>query len=95
MEHQRKLIFRLHALSRMAQRGFEPADIRHVLENGTIIEQYSEDFPYPSCLVMSWVDGRPVHVVAALDNDAQETIIITVYEPDSRVWDTGFTRRKS
>lgn len=92
---KQKLIFRLHALSRMAQRGFEPTDIRYVLNNGRIIEQYPEDFPYPSCLVMSWVDGRPVHVVAALNDDDLETIIITVYEPDPRAWDNGFTRRKS
>lgn len=95
MEQKRKLIFRLHALSRMAQRGFEPDDVRYVIDNGTIIEQYSEDFPYPSCLVMSLVDGRPVHVVAALNDDDHETIIVTVYEPDPRIWDNGFTRRKS
>ena len=92
---QRKLIFRLHALSRMSQRGFEPADIHSVLENGTIIEQYPEDFPYPSCLIIALIDGRPVHVVAALNDAEQEAIIITVYEPDVRIWDNGFTRRKS
>jgi hypothetical protein len=91
---QRKLIFRLHALSRMSQRGFEPADIHFALDNGTIIEQYPDDFPYPSCLIMALIDGRPVHVVAALNDAVQETIIVTVYEPDVQIWDNGFTRRK-
>ena len=95
MNQRRKLIFRLHALSRMAQRGFEPEDVRYVLENGTPVEQYPDDFPYPSYLVMSLIDGRPVHVVAALNDEAGETIIITVYEPDQRIWENGFTRRKS
>ena len=95
MMHQRKLIFRLHALSRMAQRGFEPVDIHYVLDNGIKIEQYPDDFPYPSCLVLSWVKGRPVHVVAAFNEDACETIIITVYEPDPEIWMDRFSRRKS
>ena len=95
MMAQRKLIFRLHALTRMAQRGFEPADIRIALDNGMIIEQYPDDFPYPSCLVMSLVDGRPIHVVAALNDEVKETIIITVYEPDPRIWGDDFTRRIS
>ena len=95
MTQKRKLIFRLHALTRMAQRGFNPSDIHYAFDNGTIIEQYPDDFPYPSCLIMSLVDGRPVHVVAALSDEAEEIIIITVYEPDSLVWDNCFTRRKS
>lgn len=95
MTQKRKLIFRLHALARMAQRGFEPAEIHYVLDNGSIIEQYPEDSPYPSCLVMSWINGRPVHVVVAINDDAQESIVITVYEPAPNVWDNGFTRRKS
>lgn len=90
----RKLIFRLHALTRMAQRHFEPSDIRYALDNGTVIEQYPEDNPYPSFLVLSLVNERSIHVVAALNEEAQEIIIITVYEPDPSAWDNGFTRRK-
>jgi len=91
---QRKLVFRLHAISRMAQRGFEPADIRYVLNNGTTIEHYPDDFPYPSCLVLSWLNGRPVHVVAAFNDEELEIIIVTVYEPDIQIWTDGFSRRK-
>ncbi len=88
-----KLIFRLHALTRMAQRGFEPADVRKVLSSGVPIEQYPDDFPYPSCLVMATVGGRPIHVVVAMNGDSQEVIIVTVYEPDALVWGDGYTRR--
>jgi hypothetical protein len=79
----------------MAQRGFEPDDIRNLLENGSIVEEYPEDFPYPSFLVMLWLGQRPVHVVAANNDTDSETIIITVYEPDPLKWNTGFTRRTS
>ena len=95
MKSYPKLIFRLHALSRMAQRGFEPGDICNSLEHGRVVEEYPEDFPYPSFLVMLWLGQRPVHVVAANNDDDSETIIITVYEPDPLRWNSGFTRRTS
>jgi hypothetical protein len=79
----------------MAQRGFEPEDIRSTIVNGTIIEEYPEDVPYPSFLVMLWQGQRPVHLVAANNNADGETIIITVYEPDPQKWNSGFTRRTS
>jgi hypothetical protein len=79
----------------MAQRGFEPDDIRGSMVNGTVIEEYPEDVPYPSFLVMVWLGQRPVHIVAANNNADEETIIITVYEPDPQKWNSGFTRRTS
>ncbi|HIJ87983.1 MAG TPA: DUF4258 domain-containing protein [Desulfuromonadales bacterium] len=95
MKSYQKLIFRLHALSRMAQRGFEPGEIRNSLEHGRVVEEYPEDFPYPNFLMMLWLGQRPVHVVAANNDDDSETIIITVYEPDPLKWNSDFTRRTS
>ncbi len=57
-------------------------------------EEYPEDHPYPSRLVLGTVDNRPLHVVAADNTVASETIIITVYEPDPRQWEAGFRQRK-
>lgn len=91
----KKLIFRLHALSRMAQRGFEPSDVRSALDSGMTIEQYPDDTPYPSFLVMAKINGRPIHVVASLNEAEQEIIIITVYEPDPMMWTDQFSRRKT
>lgn len=87
------LVFRTHAIRRMFQRQVSADDIRHVLETGVIIENYPDDQPYPSRLVMGWCGERPLHVVAADNAEAQETIVITVYEPDSDQWESGFTRR--
>lgn len=88
------LVFRTHAIRRMFQRQVSADDIRHVLETGVIIENYPDDQPYPSWLVMGWCGERPLHVVAADNVEAHETIVITVYEPDSDQWESGFTRRK-
>lgn len=37
-----------HAAMRFRQRGLRIKDIRFAVNNGQIIEQYPEDFPYPS-----------------------------------------------
>lgn len=88
------LVFRVHALRRMVERGITPEDVRQVVERGETIATYPEDKPYPSRLVLGWAGGRPLHVVVA-DNEAQgERIIVTVYQPDPTKWQDGFRRRK-
>lgn len=90
----KRLVFRVHALQRMFQRSIHAEDVRHVLETGKTVERYPDDHPYPSRLVLGWVGARPIHVAVA-DNDAQqETIAITVYEPDAAHWEPGFERRR-
>lgn len=89
-----RLIFRTHAVQRMFQRGISVADVRSVLIAGEMIEDYPEDQPFPSRLVLGWRSGRPIHVVAATDAAAHEIIVITVYEPDPSLWDDEFRRRR-
>jgi uncharacterized protein DUF4258 len=89
-----RLVFRVHAIQRMFQRQISNDDVRHVLENGETIEGYPKDTPYPSRLVLGWCRSRPLHVVVADNPEDQETIVITVYEPDLIEWEQGFRRRK-
>jgi hypothetical protein len=88
------LIFRIHAIERMFHRGISKDDVRSVLEKGQVIEEYPEDQPYPSRLILGWRGTRPLHVVASNDSNTHETIIITVYEPDPAKWEAGFSRRR-
>ena len=90
----RQLIFRVHAVQRMFERGLTANDVSAALAAGETIEDYPKDTPYPSCLVLGWVGGRPIHVVAAENASARETIVITVYEPDPIRWDSDFKRRR-
>jgi len=78
----------------MAQRKISEADIRHVLEKGETIEEYPQDKPYPSRLVLGWGDERPIHIVAARNDLDEETIVVTVYVPDPAKWEDCFRRRK-
>jgi hypothetical protein len=77
----------------MFEQAIAETDVEHVLSSGEEIRAYPEDKPYPSRLVLGWIGNRPLHVVAADDSSAEETIIITVYEPDPSQWETDFRRR--
>ena len=88
------LILRLHAIKRMFERKVDIDDVRHVLATGEIIEDYPADTPYPSYLVLGWCGIRPLHIVVAYNATDDETIIITVYQPDPTQWDRSFTRRR-
>ena len=78
----------------MVQRGINEVDVREILMSGEMIESYPDDTPYPSRLVLGWRGSRPIHVVAADDPETSDTIVITVYEPDTDHWDAGFRRRR-
>ena len=90
----KSLELRLHAVERMLERGVSKEDVRHVIESGKVIEDYPNDKPFPSCLVMGYVNQKPMHVVVATDKDTNRAIIVTVYEPDPSQWESGFERRK-
>jgi hypothetical protein len=90
-----RLIFRVHAIQRMYQRGISEEEVRLVLKTGETIENYPTDFPYPSRLVLGWHGPRAVHVVVADNTDERENIVITVYEPDPAEWEADFKRRRA
>lgn len=85
------LLYRIHAVQRMAERDIREEDVAHVVAQGKEIESYPSDHPYPSRLLLGWIRNRPVHVVAATSEHA--IIIITVYEPDPALLEPGFERR--
>jgi hypothetical protein len=78
----------------MFERGISREDVRQVLATGRTIEEYPNDKPYPSRLVLGWCSSRPIHVVVADNPSEHELIVITVYEPDSVRWGPGFERRR-
>ena len=65
-----------------------------MIENGETVEEGAGEGPYSGRVVLGWVEGRPVHVVVAENETGNETIVVTVYEPDPGRWTDGFTRRR-
>lgn len=89
-----RTLFRVHALQRMFERRIGVEDVLHVVATGETIEEYPSDTPFPSRLILGWIGTRPLHVVAARDPTSDDRIIITAYEPDQEIWESGFRRRK-
>jgi Domain of unknown function (DUF4258) len=71
-------------------------EILAALDSGEIIEEYPEDVPYPSCLVLGYTrERRALHIVCAPVREESRLIIITVYQPDPTRWEADWQRRKS
>lgn len=79
----------------MESRGISVADVLHVLASGERIEEYPDDTPFPSALLLARVRERPLHVVAARDTVNDVTYVVTVYEPDPNEWDAESRRRRA
>jgi hypothetical protein len=91
---QNKVIWRAHALERMVARGVSTDDVRRALLHGEVVEDYPDDRPYPSVLVMSRAEGRLLHVVVAHDSQSGYALVITAYEPDPRRFDPTTAKRR-
>ena len=48
-----RLTFRIHAVRRMFERGITDGDVREILAAGETIEEYPDDTPYASRLVLA------------------------------------------
>ena len=81
-----------HIISRMAKRNISRDDVKQALTSGEIIEDYPDDYPYPSYLIYSKVSNNPIHVVCGIDND--ELWLITAYYPDLCEWYDDYRTRK-
>lgn len=91
----KRLIFSIHAVQRMFERGISTEEIRAIIERGEAIEAYTDDQPYPSRLVLGKVGPKYLHVVVASNVEASEEIVVTVYLPDLERWNSDMrTRRK-
>lgn len=83
-----------HALERMMERGISRETIKEVLLNGEIAENYPDDKPYPSALLLGWVESQPFHVVVALNSLAGWCFIITAYKPDLEHFESDYKTRR-
>ena len=82
-----------HAAMRFRQRGLKVKNIRFAVNNGEIIEQYPDDYPFPSCLIFGYsVDNKIIHVV--MSDEGTGSRIITAYFPDPEKWESDYRTRK-
>lgn len=84
-----------HAQIRMLERDISRDSVYETLLKGHIIEKYSDDKPYPSCLIFNNNKAAPLHVVVAVNKDNLICYIITVYVPTEDEFGINFDRRKT
>jgi hypothetical protein len=92
---EKKIIFTLHAVEEMnaEEEIITLQEVRAVVFNGEIIEDYPEDKRGHSCLMLGIPDNkRPIHVVCAPKEEF--LAIITVYIPSLEKWEPGFRMRR-
>ena len=78
---------------RCEERGIEYERLKEVILNGEIIEQYPNDYPYPSCLMLhSFANNIHLHVVIGLGEGL--LWLITAYYPDDDEWESDYKTRK-
>ncbi|MBU3840099.1 MAG: DUF4258 domain-containing protein [Candidatus Ruminococcus intestinipullorum] len=83
----------LHAAKRLEQRGITTSDILSCISTGKIIEEYPNDYPFPSCLILGLsINKQYLHVVVG--SNLETLWIITAYYPDVQQWEYDLQTRK-
>jgi len=83
-----------HAVERMLERGISRETVRDALLKGELIEDYPDNKPYHSALILGWDNALPIHVVVALDILTGWCFIITVYIPDLKHFKSDYKTRR-
>lgn len=78
-----------HVLQRLIQRGIRASDVIEAIITGEVIEEYPDDYPYPSCLVLG---GNKLHVVCGIGEG--KLWIITAYRPTLDKWESDLKTRR-
>lgn len=87
------IILSKHTNKRCIERIINSIDILEVLQHGEIIEDYPNDYPYPSCLMLAFLRNNvPMHVCCGVGGG--KLYIITAYYPDPLRWEADMKTRK-
>ena len=94
LNQPKKIFITQHSRKRFFERGISLKDVCKAIDNGEIIEQYPEDFPVPSCLILgnNNDNDKVIHVVASINDGIIN--LITAYIPDIDKWENDFKTRK-
>ena len=83
----------MHVMKRLILRNISQDEVVQAIQAGEIIEQYPDDYPCPSCLILGiTITGKCLHVVCGGGNDV--VWMITAYCPDPAEWEDDFNTRK-
>ncbi len=93
MVKNEKIRWTNHVVVRLFQRNISQIDVEKALLKGEIIEEYQNDYPFPSCLVYGInLNNKVLHIVCGSNGD--ELWIITAYYPDNIEWKEDLKTRR-
>ena len=72
----------VYNISKTREREVSINDVESCLQTGEIIEDYPDDFPYPSCLIFGHTkENKILHIVVG--SDSSNLFFITAYFPST------------
>ena len=76
------IIISMQGQMRMHEKGLTIGDVMSVIDSGEIVEEYPDEFPFESCLIMGWsVDGKYMQIVLSMnENNIYLILVHTVQE---------------
>lgn len=84
--NQNQFEFSKHASDRMILRLITIEELRETIQNGEVIEDYSQDKYGPSCLIFGFTNrNRPLHIQCTYPI-RPIVKVVTIYEPDPDKW---------
>lgn len=86
------IVITQHSRKRFTERNIKLTDVIEGIKTGIIIEEYPDDFPFPSCLILGKTNGISIHVCASINEGL--IYIITAYIPNYEKWEDDFRTRK-
>ena len=87
------IVISLHGQLRLNERNITVDDVMNAIDNGEIIEQYPDDFPFPSCLFLGLsINDVYIHIVVSMNDD--KIYLITAYVPNTDKWEADLKNRK-
>ena len=93
INENKKVNLTFHLFDRLRERKISYFDVINTIRNGEIIEQYPNNYPHPSCLILGKsINDDFLHVVCG--TDGEYLWIITAYYPNTDKWNDDFKTRK-
>ena len=90
--YNKHALFSKHSIDRMRERNYTTNDVDFVMNTGKIIQStFYPDNTSKYLIFGRTTLNRPTHVVIHIKGNA---VIVTVYEPDTKTWDSTFTIRR-
>ena len=82
-----------HCQLRLEKRGILIAHVEYAIMHGEIIEEYPDDYPFPSCLIFcALLENRPLHVVCSVGGGC--LYLITAYYPTREKFGLDYKTRQ-